>query len=254
MNSGEMVYATAGNLPAGRESVRPIRPVIHAFPTDKSDLSRIVPVFTFVLWVSFATVGGLGLILPYVRPQAPKAAPVPTNVEMLNVELSNDPLPDNTPLPLNALASPPPPDAVAQPNLPQPMAVAEPSAAVAFALPVDGATQIVPAAQAAYSRARVAPVPVSATPAVQRLTYGAGAGRQPAPDYPLRAQDQGQQGVVDVRFTVGENGRVAAAETANPSPWPLLNESALRTVRNRWRFPAGPMRVYQVAIRFELPK
>jgi TonB family protein len=89
---------------------------------------------------------------------------------------------------------------------------------------------------------------------VQQLTFGVGAGKQPAPEYPLAAQDAGQEGTVNVRFVVAENGRVAAAEAVATSPWPLLNDSAVRTVRNRWRFPGGATRVYEVAIRFVLPK
>lgn len=84
------------------------------------------------------------------------------------------------------------------------------------------------------------------------LTLGQGEGRQPAPEYPRQAARQRQQGTVVVQFTVGEDGRVQVAEAVTPSPWPLLNAAAVRTVRERWRFRAGPARLYQVAIRFEL--
>jgi TonB family protein len=57
-----------------------------------------------------------------------------------------------------------------------------------------------------------------------------------------------------VRLTVGENGRVLTAEALSPSPWPLLNEAALRAVRERWHFHSGPPRAYDVAIRFNLSK
>ena len=97
-----------------------------------------------------------------------------------------------------------------------------------------------------------APVVAAASP--QRLTYGQGEGRQPAPEYPLAARREGQEGTIIVRLTVGEDGRVLAAEALSASPWPLLNEAALHAVRERWRFRDGPTRVYDVAIRFELSK
>src|SRR5690606_11982859 len=97
------------------------------------------------------------------------------------------------------------------------------------------------------------PVEVAApAPPVQTLTYGRGEGRQPAPDYPRVAVRQGQEGVVRVRFSVGEDGRVLGAEAVGRCPWPLLNDSALRAVREKWRFPRGAVRLYEVAIRFEL--
>jgi TonB family protein len=64
--------------------------------------------------------------------------------------------------------------------------------------------------------------------------------------------NQRQQGTVGVRFMVTPEGRVRDTTVAAPSPWPVLDESALRTIRHRWRFPRGPVRVYEVAIRFAL--
>jgi TonB family protein len=175
---------------------------------------------------------------------------------MLNVELTSEPMPDLAPPVANSLATPPPAAAVAHPQLPQPMAVALPSPAIAFAVPIEGATRIVEAAHASYNTSAVIKndAPAPATLSVQTLTYGQGAGKQPAPEYPWRAQNEGQEGVVNVRFTVAENGRVITAAAVNSSPWPTLNDSAVRTIRNRWRFSPGAPRTYEVAIRFVLPK
>jgi protein TonB len=223
--------------------------------SDRQDSARFVVALTFVLWLGCSTIGVLGFTMPYLRPQAPKPEPLPMQVEMLNVELSNEPLPDLLPPVARSLELPPPAEAVAQPTLPPAVAVALPSSTVAFAVPVAGPARIVEVAQASYSSSATRnDAAVPATPPVQALTFGQGAGRQPAPEYPWRAQSEGQEGVVNVRFTVAENGRVAAAEAVSASPWPLLNESAVRTVRSRWRFPAGTSRAYEVAIRFVLPK
>jgi protein TonB len=133
--------------------------------------------------------------------------------------------------------------------------VAQPSPAIAFPLPVETPARVVEARQAAAgappAEAQIAPAP---RPPVQELIHGQGEGRQPAPDYPPAALRGRQEGTVRVRLTVSEQGRVLAAEAAEPSPWPLLNQAALRVVRERWRFPAGAVRLYEVIIRFEIRK
>jgi periplasmic protein TonB len=132
-------------------------------------------------------------------------------------------------------------------------AVAEPTG-VAFALPVDGPIAIVEPARANFATEPITePKPIVAPP-VQVLTYGQGEGRQPAPEYPLRARREGQEGAVRIRFSVGEDGRVLAAEAVNPSPWKLLNDAAVRVVQERWRFSQGAVRLYEVSIRFQLTK
>lgn len=77
------------------------------------------------------------------------------------------------------------------------------------------------------------------------------AGRMPAPSYPAAARRSGQTGTVMVEFTVDAGGRVVSAYAKHPSPWPLLNDEALRTVR-RWRFPAGGAMKLQRPIIFQL--
>ena len=64
------------------------------------------------------------------------------------------------------------------------------------------------------------------------------AGRMPSPSYPAEARRKGQTGTVVVQFTVDSSGRVTYANAISPSPWPLLNQEAVRTVL-RWRFPPG---------------
>ncbi len=76
-------------------------------------------------------------------------------------------------------------------------------------------------------------------------------GRMPPPSYPSVARRGGQQGTVTVEFVVGENGRVISAYAKSSSPWPLLNDSAVRCVRN-WRFPPGKVTKYVRPIVFKL--
>lgn len=220
--------------------------------------SRLVPVLTLVLWVSCALIGTIGFVLPYARPLIAKAQPASMQVEMLNVELTSAPLADIAPPKManSSIAPPPTAQPILQPQLPQPVAVALPSPAVAFAVPVEGPTRIVEASQASYSAARADDnaVTTASAPVVETLIYGQGEGKQPAPEYPLRAQREGQEGVVGILFTVGENGRVISVEVDKPSPWPMLNNSALRTVRREWKFASGTPRTYRIDFRFVLPK
>lgn len=77
------------------------------------------------------------------------------------------------------------------------------------------------------------------------------AGRMPAPSYPAESRRKGQTGTVLVEFTVDTQGRVISAHAKSPSPWPLLNNEAVRTVRC-WKFPPGGIMKLQRPIVFQL--
>lgn len=206
---------------------------------------------TLVVWMLCLIVGVLGLLLPYPWPKPPMKEPPPVAAEEIKVEIASD----ATAAP-NAVAPtasdepavpPPSPQAIAPPS---PLTnVAVPTPAVAFAVPVDVAARVVEANHAApASAAEVA----AAVPPVQQLTYGTGEGRQPAPEYPREAIVAHQQGTVTVRFIVNKDGAVQTADVISPSPWPLLNQAAVRAVRDTWRFSPGTVRNYEVSIQFQL--
>jgi protein TonB len=83
-------------------------------------------------------------------------------------------------------------------------------------------------------------------------------GINPKPPYPMLARRMGVQGVVVLRVHVRSDGSVAEAELARSSVSQLLDDSALKTVRERWRFlPArldgAPVESWvEVPIRFVL--
>ncbi len=77
------------------------------------------------------------------------------------------------------------------------------------------------------------------------------AGNMPPPSYPSEARRKGQTGTVLVEFTVDASGRVISAYAKSPSPWPLLNQEAVGTVR-RWTFPPGGVMKLQRPIVFQL--
>jgi protein TonB len=118
------------------------------------------------------------------------------------------------------------------------------------------ATKVAPAATRSTSKPTDQPAskansnspPTTATP----LSFGSGAGKQPAPAYPLTARRSNQQGTVVVEFIVGTNGRVLSAWVKSPCPFSTLNNAAVSTIRSRWKFPSGAARRYKIPIVFRL--
>jgi protein TonB len=98
--------------------------------------------------------------------------------------------------------------------------------------------------------ARTAAAAAGAATALSASTRSA-AGQMPPPIYPAEARRKGQTGTVLVEFMVGADGRVLSAFPREPSPWPLLNNEAVRTVR-RWKFPPGAVMKLQRPIVFQL--
>ena len=227
-------------------------------PAQPSREVPVLAVLTFVLWTVTCSVAAVGVLIPYVRPSPAIKKEVTISAETVQVDLTTEPIAnvaDELP-PMSELQPPALKPVVRPVDMPSFTAVADPKI-VQFALPVEGPVRLVEVKTAAFARP-AEPVnkrlPAESILAPQQLTYGQGDGRQPAPEYPYRAKREGQEGVVKVRFCVGEDGRVVSVEAAAPSPWPMLDESALRVVRERWRFRAGPVRNYEVAIRFQLTR
>jgi TonB family protein len=225
-------------------TARPTETIAHIGMEPSGDTS-LVPVVTFVIWMVCLAVGLLGFLLPYSRVHRFIKAPEPVKLEKLFVQLGKETITptENERQPGNggpSLALPS--DEMAPPAIP----VAEPSPAIAFAVPVEGATRVAPLDQAAYGR------PAKPVPTVQQLTFGVGEGQQASPEYPREAIEQHQEGTVVIRLVVGESGLVTSAEAIQPCPWPLLNESAVRTVRHQWRFAPGSVRAYDVPIHFQI--
>jgi len=227
------------------------------------DQISVSSLFTFVLWSSCVAVGAIGLRLPYPGVQAPARKPPPVTAERIEVQITPQRVasPQMTdaaqePSPTAAAdepAQPPPaPDAATPPaDAPLLAAVATPSPSIAFAVPIDRPAQVVDPKHAAA--AGPTDVAAKASPPVRQLTYGHGEGRQPAPIYPYEAALAHQQGTVVVRFTVDAGGNVTGADAVAPSPWPLLNQAAVRAVRDTWHFSvAGAPRAYEVSIQFKL--
>lgn len=220
---------------------------------------RMLSVATLTLWLACLLIGLLGIWLPGREPLAKERPPAPVAAELVDVQNDNEPAPPK----LASAAPDQPPPAPAEPQLPPDApalpAVAAPSPMIAFAVPADvppppPAAPVIASTPQPQPKRAAAPQPQARgnRPAVERITFGQGEGRQPPPEYPPAAVASGQEGVVLVRFTIAGDGSVSSAEVAAGSRWPLLNQSALRTVRERWRFTPGRPRVAEVSIRFQL--
>lgn len=214
-------------------------------------------IVTATIWMGCLAISVIGIVIPYARPQLPKPQPAPIQAELLDVSLTTDPiLPEATaPAPPDVLVPPPTTAPLAPPTAPALIPVAAQNAAIAFELPVTGPTRVVEASQASYSTPLTMPADNStAQPSATPLTFGLGDGKQPAPVYPARAASEGQEGTVRVEFTIGTDGRVVTAEIISASPWPLLNQAALKVIREKWRFKPGPVRRHTIPLEFSLRK
>lgn len=60
--------------------------------------------------------------------------------------------------------------------------------------------------------------------------------RNPAPGYPALARRRAEQGTVTLRVMVRADGTVARVELAESSGHDVLDDSAVETVRTKWRF------------------
>lgn len=234
---------------------------------------------TLSAWLSVAGFGTVGVIIhPWQPEPAPPSESEETQIIPNEFDLGDAPFTPETGDPQSVTeptADSPPEILPAPPELP-PLAESEPLPEIPE-LPEPTASP----APAAENRARETPVRASseATPRPSKparsasgkptTSSGGGsasgastgsattnaarlaAGRMPAPAYPAAARRGGQTGTVVVEFTVDTTGKVISAYAKSPSPWPLLNEEAVRTVR-RWKFPPGGVMKLQRPIVFQL--
>ena len=234
---------------------------------------------TLSAWLSIAGFGTVGVVVhpwepaPRTSPEAEETELIPEDFDVTaapftpETEESQPPSassPEVNPLPIHA----PPELAPITETAPLPEIPELPEIAPAPAPETTRETPSRPAAESAPrvstpSRSGTTGRPASSTPAQGGASNGSGgaatmsnasrlaAGRMPAPNYPSAARRGGQTGTVLVEFTVDSSGKVISAHAKKPSPWPILNEEAVRTVR-RWKFPPGGVMKLQRPIIFQL--
>ena len=240
-----------------------------------SSIFHALNTVTLAAWLSVAGFGTVGILVPEWR-DGPASKPAPEMVTELQTpeillddgnttdSAMTDPA-DADPAPADApeiLPTPPEmPDLVEQEPLPEiPDLPTPPQESPAIksmdseaAKPTASPRQTTMAHRSTQARGGSSASTAGSVGAGSGLSDSArlAAGRMPAPSYPAAARRAGQTGTVTIAFTVDTSGRVISAYTAPPSPWPLLNEEAVRTVR-RWKFPPGGVMKLQRPIIFQL--
>ncbi|HEY6170303.1 MAG TPA: TonB family protein [Verrucomicrobiae bacterium] len=220
------------------------------FAEDQEDPLRTT--LTFAILVVCVATGIAGILRP--NPDLVRIKrQVEAKVDLIQVDVVKQPEP---PPPENL----PPPEMKLPDNAPV-IAVAAPTAPVAFALPVDGLVQIVEARYAA------AAAPVAQTtnvvvvrpqlPAPQRIS-SPGTGNNPLPvlHYPGIAQRKHQTGSVTVHVLIDTQGKVTGIKLVKPTRYTELNEGIDYEANASWvgktYFPPGPERILEFPIDFIL--
>ncbi|MEY4386736.1 MAG: hypothetical protein RLY20_2019 [Verrucomicrobiota bacterium] len=211
-------------------------------PSEYRDSNRILA-WTNSICALFLAIGAVGLKSPrvHVREIAKAEDVVPV--------IFNQPE-EPQPAPPEQKQDEPPPASPLEDTPVVATVVAINSPAVAFAVPVKGPVILAPA-----RFADPAPAKSSGDQAVRRATRfnpTAGDRSTPQPEYPRLALMRGYEGKVTVNFTVEPSGTVTKVELAQSSGFSVLDEAALGTIRNRWRFAPGELRYHYVEIVFQL--
>ena len=224
-----------------------------------SSLVYAINIATLALWLGLTGLDGVAWLMPIWHAPSKSSRSGETAVVLSVPEISlgaaettaavSEPVPE--------VADMPPPEAL-------PAAPELPASADFPPLPEVPELAATPPAPSASKRLSTAPPPRrTGKPSTRQSAAVAGelgagaaaarmaAGRMPPPIYPAEARLKGQSGSVLVEFMVGIDGRVLSAYAKEASPWPLLNNEALTTVR-RWTFPAGGVMKLQRQIDFKL--
>jgi periplasmic protein TonB len=190
----------------------------------------------------FLLVGIIGLNPPKIV-QRPLSAPM----EQMQAVLVQ---PEEQPKPQQQTQEEKPEETQETPEAPEVVTVVAPAdAKVAFAVPVQGAVMVAPAAHLASAPPRVQapPRPVQFNP-----NASGEAGTFPKPRYPGEALRNRYQGTVQVEIKVDTSGAITSAKVTKSSGFPVLDEAALEVVKNRWRFLPGTERWLQWPCVFRL--
>ena len=230
---------------------------------------------TLANWLGVAIFGTVAVMVPKFTPAAqPQAEDVRTAIEDFTLgdeisrEIETSEAVENSPSAAIPLPAPPELPEIAEfpplpeiPNLPVPAVKPAPAIIAPTKSAPSNASPTTRTASRNSSPARATSSTGTSSGTSSGTPGGQGSGssdasrlakgRMPPPSYPASARRAGQTGTVVVEFTVDASGRVISAYAKSPSPWPLLNNEAVRTVR-RWKFPAGGVMKLQRPIVFQL--
>jgi len=219
-------------------------------------LQHSLNIGTLATWLSVAGFGAAAMILHDPQPAAPAPKePAETRWDPQDFTLSGDARPaseESTPKEMEDIAveetapSPPELSPLAEfeplPEVPDPT----PAATSKSQTPAPEPQQTARASGGARTTAPSSHSPAQHASGANKSSGNSGLsdsdrisrGHMPSPNYPPGARSMGQTGTVLVEFTVDSAGQVISANALSQSPWPMLNNEAVRTVRH-WSFPPG---------------
>lgn len=183
--------------------------------------------------------GSLGLAFPILTAKIPEDTGI-----SIDLAIMETPAPKSEP-PAQELAEAPPPQSEPEPapqEAPEPAPVKKPKPEPVKAPPKKTASVKKTAATPASSQKSA---PVAEPRPVAKATTGettqpvpAGGSSTPKPAYPELARKRNQEGTVNIRCQVDSTGAVKEVSLAKSSGFRLLDEAALKTVR-QWKFKPG---------------
>lgn len=211
---------------------------LHLEPWEDREVRHLA--WTVSVCALFLAIGLLGLLRPRVHPIPPVS-----RTQLLPVALFE---PSPQPKPAQSAPKPAPSNSSTDPEPIAIQAVAVSPSKAIFAMPLTTTAILVPVHEAFPAMEAAAAEPAQNT----AFTPGTGGADTPQPQYPRLAEQRGYEGKVVVNFTVQPSGTVTDVALAKSSGFNVLDEAALSTIRNRWRFPAGGLRHHYVEVIFQL--
>ena len=180
------------------------------------------------------------ILAEFIAPPPPPAPPAPAPLPVAQPPKPEPPKP--------RVAAPAPKPRPAPRPEPAPLAVQEaaPTAPVVTAAPPE------PPSRAPVA-APVSPPAPPAPPVVVLPSSNASYLNNPKPSYPAMSRRLGETGRVVLRVLIGTDGRAQEAHIQRSSGYERLDQVALETVRDRWRYQPGTRNGVPEAMWFNVP-
>ena len=195
----------------------------------------------------FLIIGLIGINPPnFARPEIPTGGDtVPVIFAPPAEQPANEPQKSDSTKPSDAPSETPEVAAIVVPN----------SADVAFAVPVEGPVVVAGSARFAQPPQASRPSRPAASGPAAFIPGGSVAGAFPWPtarDYPKEALSQHAQGTVLVYVMVDAAGSPVRVEVKDTSGYYMLDQAAVRWIKNKWRWLPGETREYYCPFEWQL--
>lgn len=187
--------------------------------------------------------------------QEPKPIPAPEPEPEPTPTPEPDPVPEPEVQPIQPALPEPVPKPAPRPKLaprPKPKTHPRPTPAPEAA-PVPRPAAVEPAPATTETKVAQAPQSVPAAAPVALPSASAAYLNNPPPEYPRMSRRLGESGRVVVRVLIGTDGRASQARIQRSSGYERLDQTALQTVRDRWRFQPGTRAGIPEAMWFDVP-